>query len=94
MRNDVWHLHPVNIVVPSDHVVELMLPVHCHQQIPIIIVEKESRIAVNYFFRLRQIPVLNDGSEHICHILGYRNLPCSDIGLRGFNDVPHIRSSL
>ena len=38
----------------------------------VIIVEKESRIAVNYFFRLRRLPVLDNGPEHIDHILGIR----------------------
>lgn len=87
MRSYIRHLHPVNIVLPSDHVVEPVLPGHCHQRVPVIIVEKESRIAVNYFFRLRWLPVLNDGLKHIYHILGYRNLPCSGIGLRGFKDI-------
>lgn len=94
MRSDVWHLHPVNIVVSSDHVVEPVLPVHRHQRVSVIIVEKESRIAVNYFFRLRRLSVLNDGSEHIRYILCYRYLSCSGISLCGFNDVSHIGSSL
>lgn len=94
MRSDVRHLHPVNIIVPSDHVVELVLPVHRHQQVPDIIVEKEYYITVNYFFRLRRLPLLDNGPEHICHILGYQYLPRSGISLRGFNDVTHIGSSL
>lgn len=41
MRSDAWHLHSVNIIVPADHVVESVLPVHCHQRIAIIIAEKD-----------------------------------------------------
>ena len=38
MRRDVWHLYSVNIVIPANHTIESMLPVHCHQGIAVIIV--------------------------------------------------------
>ena len=39
MKRDVWHLHPVNIIVSADHVIESMLPMHCHKWHSIIIIE-------------------------------------------------------
>ena len=39
MWSDVCHLHPVNIVVPANHVIESVLPVYCHKWHIIFIVE-------------------------------------------------------
>ena len=94
MRRDVRHLHPVDIVVPADHMIESMLPMHCHQRHIIFIVEKESAIAINYLFNLGRYSVLNNCLKHLCHILSDGKFPCSGIGLCGFNDIPHIRCSL
>lgn len=94
MRRDVWHLHPIDIIVSADHVVESVLPVHCYKWHSIIIVEKESTIAINGFFHFRSIPVLDDCLKHLCHILCNRQYPCSGIRLCGFYDISHIRCSL
>ena len=42
MRCNVWHLHPVDIIVPSNHMIESVLPVHCHKWHSIIIVKQKS----------------------------------------------------
>ena len=31
MRRNVWHLHPVNVIVSANHMIESVLPVHCHK---------------------------------------------------------------
>ena len=31
MRCDVWHLNSVNIIISTDHMIESVLPVHCHK---------------------------------------------------------------
>ena len=46
MRRDIWQLHPVDIIVPSNHMIETMLPVHCHKWHSIIIVKQESTISI------------------------------------------------
>lgn len=94
MRHNVRHLNPVNIVVQANHVVEPMLPVHCHQGIAVTIVEKKSRISIDYFLRLRWFPILNNGLERLYLILYNGNLLYSYIGLDGFNDVSQITSLL
>ena len=94
MRRDVGHLHPVDIIVPAYHMIESMLPVHGHKRHAILIIEEESAITIDELFLSRWFPVLNDCAEHVCHILRYRNLSGSGIGLRGFNDVAHVCRSL
>ena len=90
MRSDVRHLHPVDIIVPADHVIESVLPMHCHQRHIIFIVEQESTIAINNLLNLGWYSVLNDCLKHLRHILSDGKFPCSGIRLCGFNDIPHI----
>ncbi len=94
MWSDVRYLHSINIVVSANHPIESMLPVHCHKWIAIIIVEKKYGMTVNYFFHLRWLPVLNNGLEHLCHILCDWQYSCSGIRFCVFYDIPHIRCSL
>ena len=94
IRHNVWHLHLVDVIVPADHVVESVLPVHCHKWHSIIIVKKESTVAINNFFHFRNIPVLDDCSKHLCHVLCNQHYPCSSICLCGFDNLQHIRCSL
>ena len=44
MRRDIWQLHPVDVIVSADHMIETMLPVHCYKWHSIIIVKQESTI--------------------------------------------------
>ena len=44
MRRDIWQLHPVDVIVSADHMIETMLPVQCHKWHSIIIVKQESTI--------------------------------------------------
>ena len=46
MRCNVWHLHPVNVIVSADHMIKAVLPVHCHKWYSIIIVKQESAISI------------------------------------------------
>lgn len=48
MRSDVWYLHPVDVIVPSDHVIKTVFPVHCYQGVAGFVDEKETRVAVDY----------------------------------------------
>ena len=68
MRSDVWHLHPVNVIVPANHMIESVLPMHCHKWHIIFIVEKKSAIAVNNFLNLWWYSVLYDCLKHLRHI--------------------------
>ena len=94
MRCNVWHLHPVDIIVSADHMIETMLPVHCHKWHSIIIVKQESTISIYGFLHFRCISVLNNCLKHLCHIFCNRQYSCSGIRLCGFYDVSHIRCSL
>ena len=69
MRCNVWHLHPVDIIVSADHMIETMLPVHCHKWHSIIIVKQESAISIYGLLHFRCISVLDDCLKHLCHIL-------------------------
>ena len=94
MRCDIRHLHPVDVIIPAYHVIESVLPVHCHQRHIIFIVEKKPAISINHLFDLGRYSVLNDCLKHLCHILCSGKFPCSSICFCGFNDIPHIRCSL
>lgn len=39
MRRDIGHLHPVNVIVSANHMIETMLPMHCNKWHSIIIVK-------------------------------------------------------
>ena len=94
MRRDIWQLHPVDVIVSADHMIETMLPVHCHKWHSIIIVKQKSAISVYGFLHFRCISVLDDCLKHLCHILCDWQYSCSGIRLCGFYDVSHIRCSL
>ena len=46
MRGNIWHLNPVNIIIPFYHVVKPMLPMHCHQGKPLFIRKQKSCVSV------------------------------------------------
>jgi len=94
MGRDVRHLHAVDIVVPLDHVVEAVFPMHRHQWIAVLIHKKESAVPVDQLFKPRRLPVLNNCPEALRHVLRHGQLPCSGVRLGGFDDQTHIRSSL
>ena len=94
MGRDVRHLHPVDIVVPLDHVVEAVFPMHRYQRVAVLIREKESAVPVDHLFKPRRLPVLNDRPEALRHVLRHGQLPCPRIRLGGFDDQPHIGSPL
>lgn len=91
---DVRHLHPVDIVVPLDHVVESVFPMHRHQRIAVLIREKESAVSVDHLFKSWLFPVLDNRPEALRHVLRHGQLPCPRIRLGGFDDQPHIGSPL
>ena len=62
---DVGHLHPVDIVVPLDHVVEAVFPMHRHFRVAVLIREKESGISFHHPLVLRFFPVLDDRPETV-----------------------------
>ena len=91
---DIRHLHPVDIVVPLDHVVEAVFPMHRHQRIAVLIRKKESAVPVDHLFKPRRLPVLDNSPEALRHVLRHGQLPCPRIRLGGFDDQPHIGSPL
>lgn len=94
MGRDVRHLHPVNLIVPLDHMVKTVFPMHRHQRVAVLIHKKESAISVNHLFKSRRLPVLNDAPKTIDNLLRHGQFPRSRICFRGFNYQLHIRSSL
>ena len=56
MRCNIWHLYSVNVIVSADHMIETMLPVHCHKWHSIIIVKQESAISIYGFPPLSLLP--------------------------------------
>ena len=91
---DVRHLHPVDIVVPLDHVVEAVFPMHGHFRVSVLVREKESCIPFYHPLVLRFFPVLNDRPETLRHVLRHGQLPCPRIRLGGFDDQTHIGGTL
>ena len=94
MGCDVRHLHPVDIIVPLDHVVETVFPMHGYFRVAILVCEQESRIAIHHPLAFRFFPVLNDCPEALCHILRHGQFPCSGIRFGRFNDQSHVGSPL
>ena len=60
MWRDILHLHPVDIIVSADHMIESVLPMHCHKWHSIIIIKQESAISIYVFLHFRCISVLDD----------------------------------
>lgn len=56
MGRDVRHLHPVDVIVPLDHMVEAVFPMHRHFRVAVLVREKESGIAVHHPLALRLFP--------------------------------------
>lgn len=81
MRRDIRHLHPVNIIVSANHMIESMLPMHCHKRHSLLIQKKEAAVSIYHFFYFRTWPILDDSPEHICHIICDWQLSCSCIRL-------------
>ena len=94
MRRDIWHLHPVDVIVSADHMIKTVLPMHCNKWHSIIIVKQESTISIYGFLHFRCISILDDCLKHLCHILCNRQYSCSCIRFCGFYDISHIRCSL
>ena len=94
MRRDIWHLHPVDVIVPANHMIKSVLPMHRNKWHSIIIVKQESTISIYGFLHFRCISILDDCLKHLCHILCDWQYSCSGIRLCSFYDVSHIRCSL
>ena len=94
MRRDVRHLHPVDIIIPLDHVVEPVLPVHRYKGIAVLIQKQKARVAVYHLFIPGRLPILNDALEAPCHIIRHGHFPCAGISLGRFHNQPHIGSPL
>ena len=65
MRRNVWHLHPVNVIVSADHIIESMLPMHRNKWHSIIIVKQESAISIYGLLHFWCISVLNDYDRNL-----------------------------
>ena len=91
---DVRHLHPVDIVVPLDHGVEAVFPMHRYQRVAVLIHKKETAVPVDHLFNLWRLPILDNPAETLRHVLRHGQLPCPRIRLGGFNHQPHIGSPL
>ena len=48
VRGNVRQLKAVNIVIPLNHIVEPVFPVHCHQRHSIFVVVQKSRVPIYY----------------------------------------------
>ena len=94
MGRNVRHLYSVNIIVPFDHVVESVFPMHGYFRVAILIRKQESSISIYDTFMFRRLPVLDDRPEALCHIFRHGQFPCSGIRFGRFNDQSHVGSPL
>lgn len=53
MGSDVWNLHPVDVIVPLDHTVKSVFPMHRHQRHSVLIREKESCMPIHHLLKSR-----------------------------------------
>ena len=65
MRRDIWHLHPVDVIVPANHMIKSVLPMHRNKWHSIIIVKQESAISIYGLLHFRCISVLNDYDRNL-----------------------------
>ena len=77
-----------------DHMIETMLPVHCHFPVPILIQKQESPVSAYNLLIPWRFPVLNNCPEALRHIFRQGQFPRSRICLCGFNHQLHVRSPL
>ena len=90
--NNIRHLHPVDIIVPFDHIVEAVFPMHRHFWVTALIRKKESSISLRHPLAFRFFPVLDDRSKALRHVLRHGQFPCSCIRFCGFDHPPYVRS--
>ena len=57
-----------DLPIAFHHVIEPMLPVHCHQRHPVIVQKKESAVTVHHLFDLWSFPLFQDRPETIANI--------------------------
>ena len=69
MGRNIRHLHPVDIIVPLDHVVKAVFPMHGYFRVTVFVCEQESLIAVHHPLAFRLFPVLYDRPETLRHVL-------------------------
>ena len=65
MRHDIWQLHPVDVIVSADHMIESMLSMHRNKWHSIIIVKQESAISIYGLLHFWCISVLNDYDRNL-----------------------------
>ena len=58
MSRDVWHLHPVNLVILLHHAIEAMLPVQGDRRHIVLVELKEAAVSVHELLLNRKILVL------------------------------------
>ena len=88
------HLHSEDVVIPANHTVESVLPMHRDQRQALVIQVEETDMSVNHRLNSRRLAILEDGLKASEHFLRHGQLPCARIRLCRLNDVLHCRSSL
>ena len=76
------------------HVIEAVLPVHCHLRHPIIIQEKESAVTVNDLLYLRCPSRLQDPPETLRYFIVHRQLSGARVRLGFLDHVLHVAGAL
>ena len=94
MRGNIGHLNLIDFIVPADHMIESVFPMHGYKWHSILIQKKESRVTVHHFFNLIIWPILNNCSKHLCHFICHWNNPCSGICFCWLNYILSFGSSL
>ena len=94
MGCDIWHLYLINLVIPANHTVKSVFPMHGNQRHSFLIQKKKSSISTYHFLHFIFRSVLNDCSKHFCNFFCHWNYPCSGIRLCRLNHILHLRSSL
>lgn len=75
MGSDIRQLYSANIVVPLDHMVKAVFPMHRHSRVTVFVCEKESGITVHHPLTYRFFPVLDERPEALRHAFRHRQLP-------------------
>lgn len=94
MRGNIGHLNLIDFIVPADHMIEPVFPMHGYKWHSILVQKKESRVTIYHFLNLIIWSILNNCSKHLRHFICHWNNPCSGIGFCWLNYILSFGSSL
>lgn len=82
VRRNPGQLIFIDVVVFSDAIFEVMLPVQRNHWVPILIIVEEFSHSINDGFHLWRSSPLQNGHKASVHLIGHRQQPGSSLGFR------------